>query len=84
MVARGPLGPRFIGRFDRIQTRCASLRLAGYGDHAALHRHGDRRDAQRNGNNVFEVVLDGKHTVLTLQSGTKKYTLGSGLAAGRA
>jgi len=34
------------------------------------------------GSNVFEVVIDGKHTVLTLDAGTKKYALGTGLAAG--
>jgi lysophospholipase L1-like esterase len=34
------------------------------------------------GNNVFEVVLDGQHTTLATQAGTKKYSLGTGLSAG--
>lgn len=34
------------------------------------------------GSDVFEVILDGKHTVLPAQAGMVKYMLGSGLADG--
>ncbi len=34
------------------------------------------------GSNVFEVVIDDRHTVLTTQQGTKKYALASGLSNG--
>ena len=78
----GPVGPRFIGRFD--QTKPDAPVFAWPGTAIALRFTGTAIGAtlSDNGNNVFEVVLDGKHTVLALQSGTKKYTLGSGLTAG--
>ena len=78
----GPLGPHFIGRFD--QSKADAPVFAWPGTAIALRFTGTAIGVtlSDSGNNVFEVVLDGKHTVLTLQSGMKKYALGSGLAAG--
>ena len=82
----GPIGPRFIGRFDLSQPdaptfawpgTAIALRFTGTAIGVTLTDKGSDK-----GNNVFEVVLDGKHTVLPLQTGTKKYALGSGLTAG--
>jgi lysophospholipase L1-like esterase len=78
----GPVGPRFIGRFD--QSKADAPVFAWPGTSVALRFSGTAIGVtlSDNGNNVFEVVLDGKHTVLALQSGTKKYALGSGLGTG--
>ena len=78
----GPLGPHFIGRFD--QSKADAPVFAWPGTAIALRFTGTEVGVTLTdgGTNVFEVVLDGKHTVLTLQAGTKKYALGSGLAAG--
>jgi len=78
----GPVGPRFIGRFD--QTKPDAPVFAWPGTAIALRFTGTAIGVtlSDNGNNVFEVVIDGKHTVLALQSGTKKYALGTGLADG--
>jgi len=84
----GPVGPRFIGRFDQSKPdapvfawpgTAIALRFTGTAIGVTLTDGGSNSS---NGYNVFEVVLDGKHTVLTLQPGMKKYALGSGLAAG--
>ena len=81
-VGAGPLAPRFIGRFEHSGSGATAF--AWPGTAIALRFSGTAIGVTLgdNGNNVFEVVLDGKHSVLTLQSGTKKYALGSGLAAG--
>jgi lysophospholipase L1-like esterase len=76
----GPAGPRFIGRFDR--TDATKPAFAWSGSAIALRFKGTAigvtlTDA---GSNVFEVVLDQQHTVLSLQSGTKKYSLASNLS----
>ncbi|MEI9950784.1 MAG: SGNH/GDSL hydrolase family protein [Pseudomonadota bacterium] len=78
----GPIGPRFIGRFD--QSKPDAPVFAWPGTAITLRFNGTAIGVTLSdtGSNVFEVVLDGKHTVLTLQSGMKKYALGSGLAAG--
>ncbi|HKO50745.1 MAG TPA: SGNH/GDSL hydrolase family protein [Polyangiaceae bacterium] len=78
----GPVGPRFIGRFD--QSKADAPVFAWPGTAIALRFTGTAigLTLSDSGSNVFEVVLDGKHSVLTLQSGTKKYELASGLAAG--
>ena len=78
----GPVGPRFIGRFD--QSKPDAPVFAWPGTAIALRFTGTAIGVtlSDNGDNVFEVVLDGTHSVLTLQSGTKKYALGTGLAAG--
>jgi lysophospholipase L1-like esterase len=78
----GPVGPRFIGRFD--QSKPDAPVFAWPGTAIALRFTGTAIGVtlSDNGNNVFEVVLDGRHTVLALQSGMKKYALRSGLAAG--
>src|SRR6187402_2843217 len=69
----GPVGPRFIGRFD--QSEPAAPVFAWPGTAIALRFTGTAIGVtlSDSGDNVFEVVLDGKHTVLALQSGTKKY-----------
>ena len=78
----GPVGPRFIGRFD--QSKPDAPVFAWPGTAIALRFSGTAVGVtlSDNGKNVFEVVLDGKHTVLTLQAGTKQYPLGTGLTAG--
>jgi lysophospholipase L1-like esterase len=78
----GAVGPRFIGRFD--QTKPDAPVFAWPGTAIALRFSGTAVGVtlSDNGNNVFEVVLDGKHTVLTLQAGTKQYPLGTGLSPG--
>ena len=78
----GPAGPHFIGRFD--QSKADAPVFAWPGTAIALRFTGTAIGVtlSDSGNNVFEVVLDGEHTVLALQSGMKKYTLGTGLAAG--
>jgi lysophospholipase L1-like esterase len=78
----GPVGPRFIGRFDLSQPDAPVF--AWPGTAIALRFTGSAVGVtlSDNGSNVFEVVLDGKHTVLTLQSGTKTYALASGLTPG--
>jgi len=81
-ASAGPAGPRFIGRFD--WSTPDSPVFAWPGTAIALRFTGSAVGVTLtdSGQNVFEVVLDGKHTVLTLQSGTKKYALGAGLSAG--
>ena len=78
----GPIGPRFIGRFDRSDpaaARCAwpgaaiTLRFTGRAIGVTL---------TDTGNNWFEVVIDGQHRVLSLERGTKKYALGEQLSDG--
>ena len=78
----GPVGPRFIGRFD--QSKPDAPVFAWPGTAIALRFTGTAIGVtlSDSGTNVFEVILDGKHTVLTLQAGTNKYPLGTGLAAG--
>lgn len=78
----GPAGPHFIGRFD--QSKPDAPVFAWPGTAIALRFSGTAVGVtlSDNGNNVFEVVLDGKHTVLTLKAGTNKYSLGAGLTAG--
>lgn len=78
----GPVGPHFIGRFD--QSKPDAPVFAWPGTAIALRFTGTAIGVTLTdtGGNVFEVVLDGNHTVLTLQSGMKKYMLGTGLAAG--
>ncbi|HET7544734.1 MAG TPA: SGNH/GDSL hydrolase family protein [Polyangiaceae bacterium] len=78
----GAVGPRFIGRFD--QSKPDAPVFAWPGTAIALRFTGTAIGVtlSDSGSNVFEVVLDGKHTVLALQSGTNKYELGSGLSAG--
>jgi len=78
----GPLGPHFIGRFD--QTKADAPVFAWPGTAIALRFTGTAVGVTLtdSGSNVFEVVLDGKHSVLALQAGTQKYVLGSGLATG--
>jgi lysophospholipase L1-like esterase len=77
----GSVGPYFIGRFD--QTKADAPVFAWSGTAIALRFTGTAISVTLtdSGTNVFEVVLDGKHTVLTLESGTKKYLLGTGLSA---
>ena len=79
----GPVGPYFIGRFD--QSKPDAPVFAWPGTAIALRFTGTSIGATLTdgGNNWLEVVLDGQHTVLQLQSGTKKYALGTGLAAGQ-
>src|SRR5690349_14564729 len=69
-ASAGPVGPRFIGRFDQSNPdapvfawpgTAIALRFSGTAIGVTL---GD------SGHNVFEVVLDGQHSVLALQSGT--------------
>jgi lysophospholipase L1-like esterase len=76
----GPVGPRFIGRFDR--TDPAALGFAWSGTAIALRFKGTAIGVTLtdSGSNFFEVVVDDQHTVLSLQQGTKKYSLASNLS----
>lgn len=76
----GPVGPRFVGRFDR--TDATTPVFAWSGTAIALRFKGTAIGVTLTdgGNNFFEVVIDGQLTVLPLQSGTKKYVLGSNLS----
>jgi len=78
----GSVGPHFIGRFD--QSKPEAPVFAWPGTAIALRFEGPTIGVTLtdSGKNVFEVVLDGKHTVLTLEPGVNKYALGSGLAPG--
>ena len=76
----GPVGPRFIGRFD--QTNAQAPVFAWSGTAVSMRFKGTAVSVTLtdNGNNLFEVVIDGKHTVLAAQAGKKTYVLGTGLA----
>ncbi|MEO7035604.1 MAG: SGNH/GDSL hydrolase family protein [Polyangiaceae bacterium] len=78
----GPTGPRFIGRFD--SSNAAAPVFAWSGTAISLRFQGTAISATLTdgGNNVFEVVVDGKHSVLPAQAGTKKYGLATGLDNG--
>lgn len=78
----GSIGPRLIGRFD--QSDAAAAVFAWSGAAIALRFVGAAIGVTLGdgGSNVFEVVLDGKHTILATQAGTKKYSLGSELSDG--
>ncbi|MET0793444.1 MAG: SGNH/GDSL hydrolase family protein [Polyangiaceae bacterium] len=78
----GPVGPRFIGRFDTSTP--ASPTFAWSGTAVALRFKGTAIGVTLTdgGNNWFEVVVDDQHTVLSLQQGTKKYALASNLRDG--
>jgi len=78
----GAVGPRFIGRFDHSKPDAPVF--AWPGTAIALRFTGTAIGVTLtdDGSNVFEVVLDDKHTVLTLQPGMKKYMLASALPAG--
>jgi lysophospholipase L1-like esterase len=79
---RGATGPRLIGRFD--ESNPAAPVFAWSGSAIALRFTGTAIGVTLGdaGHNVFEVVVDGKHTRLATQPGTKKYSLGSGLSDG--
>ena len=78
----GPVGPRFIGRFD--QSDPSAPVFAWSGTAIALRFKGTAIGVTLSdgGSNVFEVVIDGQHSVLSLQQGTQKYALGSNLSDG--
>jgi len=75
----GVVGPRFIGRFDRSQADAPVFAWSGAA--IALRFKGTAISVTLtdSGSNVFEVVIDEKHTLLTANAGQQKYLLGSGL-----
>ncbi len=82
MNNEGARGPRLIGRFD--ESNPAAPVFAWSGSAIAVRFAGSAvgvtlRDS---GSNAFEVVLDGKHTLLSTQAGAKTYSLGNGLSDG--
>ena len=76
----GPVGPRLIGRFD--QTDPSAPVFAWSGTAIALRFKGTAIGVTLSdgGSNVFQVVIDGQPSVLSLQQGTQKYVLGSNLS----
>ncbi|MEO8901972.1 MAG: SGNH/GDSL hydrolase family protein [Polyangiaceae bacterium] len=82
MGSAGPTGPRFIGRFD--SSDAAAPVFAWSGTAISLRFQGTAISATLSdgGNNVFEVVVDGKHSVLSTQAGTRTYGLATGLDSG--
>jgi lysophospholipase L1-like esterase len=81
-AAPGPVGPRFIGRFD--VTNAAAPVSEWSGTAVSLRFNGTAIGVTLTdyANDVFEVVLDGKHTVVPSVGGTTKYVLGTGLTDG--
>jgi lysophospholipase L1-like esterase len=79
-ASNGVLGPRFIGRFDR--TDATTPVFAWSGTAVALRFKGTTIGVTLtdSGSNLFEVVVDDQHTVLSLQQGTKKYSLAANLS----
>jgi lysophospholipase L1-like esterase len=77
-----PRGPRLIGRFD--ESNPAAPVFAWSGSAIAVRFAGSAVGVtlRDDGSNVFEVVLDGKHSLLSTQTGAKTYALGSGLSEG--
>ena len=82
MSAMGPVGPRFIGRFDQSNAQAPVFAWSGTAISARFMGSSVGVTLTDSGSNAFEVVLDGKHTVLATQAGKKTYSLGSGLAEG--
>ncbi|HEY0466916.1 MAG TPA: SGNH/GDSL hydrolase family protein [Polyangiaceae bacterium] len=83
----GPVGPRFIGRFDQSKPdapvfawpgTAIALSFTGTAISVTLTDNGN----SPSGRNMFEVVIDNTHSGFSVESGMKKYALGTGLAAG--
>jgi lysophospholipase L1-like esterase len=78
--ASGSAAPRFIGRFDRTDPTAPVFAWSGTAIAVRFKGTAIGVTLTDNGSNVFEVVIDDQHSVLSLQQGTKKYPLASGLS----
>ncbi len=80
--AAGPIGPRFIGRFDMSNPSAPVFEWSGTAISLRFSGTAIGVTLSDGASDVFEVVLDGMQTVVPTISGTNKYMLGTGLAAG--
>ena len=75
----GPVGPRFIGRFDFSTPATPAFAWSGTAISLRFRNTQIGVTLSDGGNNVFEVVIDGVHSQLTTTSGANHYTLATGL-----
>jgi lysophospholipase L1-like esterase len=78
----GLTGPRLIGRFELSNPAAPVFAWSGSAIAVSFAGSAIGVTLSDGGQNVFEVVLDGAHSRLSTQAGTKKYLLGSGLSNG--
>jgi lysophospholipase L1-like esterase len=78
----GPVGPRFIGRFDMSNPNAPVSEWSGTAVSLRFKGTAIGVTLTDGTNDVFEVVLDGTHTVVPTTGGTTKYMLGTGLSDG--
>jgi Carbohydrate esterase 2 N-terminal len=81
-AAPGPVGPRFIGRFDMSKPTAPVFEWSGAAISLRFTGTEISVTLTDGANNVFEVIIDGKQTVVPSISGTNKYTLATGLTNG--
>ncbi len=80
--ATGPVGPRFIGRFDTSKPSAPVFEWSGSAISLRFQGTAIGVTLTDGTSDVFEVIVDGKQTVVPTTGGTTKYTLASGLADG--
>jgi lysophospholipase L1-like esterase len=80
--APGPVGPRFIGRFDMTNPDAPVFEWPGTAISLRFKGTAIGVTLSDGASNVFEVILDGKHTALPSIAGSNKYLLGTGLTDG--
>jgi lysophospholipase L1-like esterase len=78
----GPVGPRFIGRFDVSKPAAPVFEWSGSAISLRFKGTAISVTLTDGASDVFEVILDGKHTVVPTIGGTNEYALGTGLADG--
>jgi lysophospholipase L1-like esterase len=76
------VGPRFIGRFDLTDPAAPVFAWSGTAIELRFQGTGISVTLTDGGNNLFDVIVDGKQAVLPLVKGQMKYPLASGLADG--
>ncbi|HWZ91414.1 MAG TPA: SGNH/GDSL hydrolase family protein [Polyangiaceae bacterium] len=81
-AAPGPVGPRFIGRFDMTNPNAPIFEWSGTAISLRFKGTAIGVTLSDGASNVFEVILDGKHTVVPSIAGSNKYALGTGLSDG--
>jgi lysophospholipase L1-like esterase len=80
--AAGPVGPRFIGRFDMSKPTAPVFEWSGAAISLRFTGTEIGVTLTDGASNVFEVIIDGKQTVVPSISGTNKYMLATGLTNG--
>ena len=78
----GTVGPRLIGRFEPSGSAAPVFAWSGAAISLRFNASALGVTLSDSGNNVFEIVLDGTHTLLATKPGTMKYQLASGLGTG--